>query len=230
MKQCLLFLAILMTLNGSAITRSNPIDPVVFSLNLSKDQAWQRITDLFVSNSVPIKFMDKSSGLIQSDKIGLGSHYALKTADDSVSWVLCAGIRSPEGEGFYLFPEVINAELQIYLRETGEGKVLLSVNLMNLTANARDLNAGVDRDFAIQSSKRLEQLIGNFLNGNEKIPTLNFDPPLATFGEPPSQVKKRQALAKFPRNEAGKDGEGIGLVALLIGIVAAALLFGKTEE
>jgi hypothetical protein len=251
MKHCLLICAVLlMSARLFAITTPKPIDPVVFSLKVSKDQAWQKVMDLFVANSIPIKLMDKSSGLIQSEKIGLGTHYALSNADDSVSWALCEAVQSKEsmefssqslftnttvqaqGVVFYQFPQVINAELQVYVRETADGMVLLSVNLMNLAANAVDANTGNTRDFAVKTTKRLENRIGNFLNSNEKMPTLNFDPPFATFGEPPSQVKKRAALSQTLKQIAEKDGQAksIGGALLVIGVVGLLVAIGINAE
>jgi hypothetical protein len=251
MKFSLLICAILFTTNLFAITTPKPIDPVVFSLKVTKDQAWQKVMDLFVANSIPIKLMDKSSGLIQSDKIGLGSHYALSNADDSVSWALCETVQSTESAVsytvqstfstttaqvqnavFYQFPQVINAELQVYVRETADGSVLLSINLMNLAANAMDVNTGNTRDFAIKTSKRLENMIGNFLNSNEKMPSLNFDPPFATFGEPPSQAKKRAFLSETTKKLAEKDDQArsIGGALLIIGLVGLLIAAGINSE
>jgi hypothetical protein len=234
MKHCLLICAVLlMSAQLFAITTPKPIDPVVFSLKVSKDQAWQKVMDLFVANSIPIKLMDKSSGLIQSDKIGLGSHYALSNTDDSVSWALCEAVQSAEGAGFYQFPQVINAELQVYVRETAEGTVLLSINLMNLAANAVDPNTGNTRDFAVKTSKRLENTIGNFLNSNEKMPTLAFDPPYATFGEPPSQVKKRANLYQTTQKltEKEEQAKSIGGALLIVGLIGLLIAVGiNTEE
>jgi hypothetical protein len=227
MKYCLFICAALFSTSLFAITSSKPIDPVVFSLKVTKEQAWQKVMDLFVANSIPIKLMDKSSGLLQSEKIGLGSHYALSNADDSVSWALCEAVQSGEGAGFYQFPQVINAELQVYVRETADGTVLLSINLMNLAANATDANTGNTRDFAVKTSKRVENIIGNFLNSNEKMPTLNFDPPFATFGEPPSQAKKRIALSQTTKKlteqeEQNKSIIGALVIIGLIGLLVAA--------
>jgi hypothetical protein len=188
-------LAVLISFNLFAITRSKSIDPIVISTNLSKEQVWQRLIGLFVGNSIPIKLMDKSSGLIQSESLGLGSHYALKHADDSLAWALCETVRSPEGDSFYLFPQVIDGELQVYVQETVDGKTLLSVNLMNLKATYRDLTTENEREYMIESTKRLENLIGDYLKTYEQMPSLNFDSPLSTFGEAPSQTARREALA-----------------------------------
>lgn len=232
MKQILLFIATLMGLNSFGITHSKPIDPIVFSINLPKEQTWQKVMDLFVANSIPIKLMDKSSGLIQSDKIGLGTHYALKNMDDSISWALCQAILNPEGAGLYFFPQTINTELQVYVREVDGGNVLLSVNLMNSKAESYNAETNFNREFDVQSSKRLETIIGNYIQSNEKMPTLAFDPPFATFGEPPSQIKKRQEAAQINRVEEEKreKSNGVAAVVLIIGVVAALLVFGTPKE
>jgi hypothetical protein len=253
MKFSLLICAVSLSTHLFAITTPKPIDPVVFSLKISKDQAWQKVMDLFVANSIPIKLMDKSSGLIQSDKIGLGSHYALSNADDSVSWALCEAVKSAEsvsytvekpfstttvqtqgesGTFFYHFPQIINAELQVYVRETDDGTVLLSINLMNLSASAVDANTGNTRDFAIKTSKRLENTIGNFLNSSEKMPTLNFDPPFATFGEPPSQAKKRAMVYEMTKKLAEKDDQAksIGGALLIVGLIGLLIAVGINSE
>ncbi len=232
MKQILLFIATLMGLNSFAITHSKPIDPIVFSINLPKEQAWQKVMDLFVANSIPIKLMDKSSGLIQSDKIGLGTHYALKSMDDSVSWALCPAIPNPEGAGLYFFPQIINAELQVYVREVDGGNVLLSVNLMNSKAESYNAETNVNREFDVHSSKRLETIIGNYIQSNEKMPTLAFDPPFATFGEPPSQIKKRQEVTKINIKEEEKreKSNAVAWAVIIIGVVAALLVFGPPKE
>jgi hypothetical protein len=227
--------ASMICLNMFAITHSKPIDPVVITVNLPKEQVWQRVMDLFVANSIPIKLMDKSSGLIQSERIGLGSHYALKHADDSLAWALCETVKSPEGDSFYLFPQVINTELQVYVRETADGKVLLSLNLMNMMAASHDPNTGNDRDFAIQSTKRLENIIGNYLKTFEPMPNLAFDPPMATFGEPPSQVKRRAALAQKQavQNQAkAKEEESSKTILTVLGIIAltALVIFGSKSS
>jgi hypothetical protein len=194
MKQCILFIATLWSLNCSAITHLKPVDPIVISTNLPKEQVWQRLLGLFVSNNIPIKLMDKNSGLMQSERIGLGSHYTLKNADDSTCWALCEVVKNPEGDGLYLFPQTINGEIQVYVQET-EGKVLLSINLMNLTATLRDSKIEIDRTFDIQSTKRLENIIGKYLQTYEQMPSLALDPPFATFGESPSQTQKRDSIA-----------------------------------
>ena len=233
MKQLLLSaFASLLCLNMFAITHAKTIDPVVISINLPREQAWQRVMDLFVANSIPIKLMDKGSGLIQSERLGLGSHYALKHADDSLAWVLCDAVKSSEGDSFYFYPQVINTELQVYVRETADGKVLLSLNLMNVMAASHDPETGNDRDFAIKSTKRLENIVGSYLTAFQPMPNLNFDPPMATFGEAPSQIKRRAALAKkqaalTKKNEEGNTG---GIIVGILALLGLILLAGKTEE
>ncbi len=233
MKQLLLSaFASILCLNMFAITHTKPIDPVVITVNLPKEQVWQRVMDLFVANSIPIKLMDKSSGLIQSERLGLGSHYALKHADDSLAWALCDAVKSSEGDSFYLFPQVINTELQVYVRETADGKVLLSLNLMNMMAASHDPDTGNDRDFAIKSTKRLENIIGNYLTAYQPMPNLNFDPPMATFGEAPSQIKRRAALKQkqLVIDKKNEDGNAGGVIVGLLALLGIILLMSKEEN
>ena len=75
-----------------------------------------------------------------------------------------------------------------------DGKTLLSVNLMNLKAIYRDLATDNEREYVIQSTKRLENLIGNYLKTYAQMPSLNLDPASATFGEAPSQIARRVRL------------------------------------
>jgi hypothetical protein len=233
MKQTLLTIVIaFISLNLAAITQPKPIDPVVFSVALPKDKAWQKVVDLFVANSIPIKFMDKSSGLIQSDRLGLGTHYTWKGADDSTSWALCEAVPSGEGSGYYLFPDVINTDLQVYVREVDADNVLLSVNLMNIKAESHNLYGEFVREFDVKTSKRLEKQIGDFVMTNVKMPNLTFDPPYATYGEPPVQTRKRNALKNKSFSNGGSvKEEEAGWILLGIGaIVALFLLMGKKEE
>ena len=197
--------AVLMWTSLFAITHSKPIDPVIIPINLPKEQVWQRLLDLFVSNNIPVKFADKNSGLIQSERVGLGSHYALTNADDSLAWALCEAVILPEGDSFYMYPQIIHTELQVYVRETADGTVLLSVNLMNLTASYTHRVLDIDRNLAIESTKRLENLIGNYLKTYQPMPNLAFDPPLAVFGETPSQTKRRMILLQKVSEENRKN-------------------------
>jgi hypothetical protein len=233
MKQCVFFLLLVcFCLNCEAVTHAKPIDPVVFSVKLSKEQAWQKVMDLFVANSIPIKLMDKSSGLIQSEKVGLGTHYALKGSTDSTVWAFCDALPSPEGNDFFLFPQTINTELQVYVREIDAGNVFLSVNLLNSKAVYTDANTGNERELNVQTSKRLEQILGNFVMTNERMPNLTFDPPFATYGEPPSQIRKRQDKAKISKKEDEKNEKANGVVIALLAVGVIGLIFamGTTKE
>ena len=225
------FISIL-CLNMYAITYIKTVDPVVITVNLPKEQVWQRVMDLFVANSIPIKLMDKSSGLIQSERLGLGTHYALKHADDSLAWALCDAVKSQEGDSFYFYPQIINTELQVYVRETSDGKVLLSLNLMNMMAASHDINTGNDRDFAIKSTKRLENIIGSYLTSYQPMPNLAFDPPMATFGEAPSQIRRRAALKQKQAalDKKNEDGNVSGIIVGLLALIGILVLASKVKD
>lgn len=226
MKYFIFFIAAIVSLNSAATTRLKPVDPIVFSINLSKEKAWQKILDLFVANSIPIKLMDKSSGLIQSEKIGLGSHYTLKNADDGTVWALCEVVNVATNDNFYLYPQTINTELQVYIREATDSTVLLSINLMNLSAKHHDAYTGNDREFELKSTKRLENIVANYFSTNERMPTLAFDPPFATFGDAPSQIEKINKMSQVTvleiENE-DKQVEKTNIILTLLGSAAAII-------
>jgi hypothetical protein len=239
MKQLqLTVIAVLFSFNMYAITHTKTIDPVIISINLPKEQVWQRLLDLLVANNVPLKFADKNSGLIQSERVGLGSHYALSNADDSTAWALCETVILPVGDSFYMYPQIIHTELQVYVRETADGTVLLSVNLMNLTASYTHRVLDIDRNLAIESTKRLENLIGNYLKSYQPMPNLAFDPPLAVFGETPSQTNRRMVLLQKineehhkKQNEEKEKHERLSPLYVLGGLVLGFFyLLGKIRE
>ncbi len=231
MKQkILLLIAFFIGTNCFAITNKKPVEPVVFSVKLSKEKAWQKVLDLFIANSIPIKLMDKTSGLIQSEKVGLGTHYALKGMSDGSSWALCEAVPNGESDGYFLFPKTINADLQVYIREVDAENALLSVNLLNLYAETSDSYGDNHREFKVETSKILENTIGEFVNTNAKMPSLNFDPPLATFGELPSQLKKRKEAQKKQDIDTEKNNKAFLGVLLGIIIIGAIFLFtGKIK-
>lgn len=231
-------IAVLISFNMYAITHTKPIDPVIIPINLPKEQVWQRLLDLFVANNVPVKFADKNSGLIQSERVGLGSHYALKNADDSLAWALCEAVILPQGDSFYMYPQIIHTELQVYVRETADGTVLLSINLMNLTASYTHRVLDIDRDLAIESTKRLENIIGDYLKAYAPMPNLTFDPPNAIFGETPSQTNRRMVLLQKineehhkKQDEEKQKEERLRPLYILGGIASVILyLFIKVQE
>jgi hypothetical protein len=231
MKQLLFATAFLfISSNSFAITQPTAIDPIVLTLKMPKDQVWQRILDVFEANKMPIKFKDKASGLIESEPLGLSKHFALDNARDSTTWAVCERIRNPnDGGGAYIFPQIINAELQFFLRESADGNTLLSINMVNLSAT----RVNPDVNFKLQSTFKIENKLRDYFETNGPVPSLAFDPPFANYGKSPSEIEAEVAKKKeVKRKDNADENRNIILVVVgtlvlgFLGVVAIVLAFG----
>jgi hypothetical protein len=206
--------------NLFAITRSKAPDPTVFTINITKEEAWKRLLELLVGNNVPLKLVDKNAGIIQSDCVGLGSHYSLANADHPRAWALCETIL--DADTLFLFPKTINGVLDISLRETDDKNVEVSINLTNIAAIYHDTINKKDINLRIASTRRLEKIIAEYLATPENMPKLAFDLPLAAFGDSPYQKKKRAALVTQKRIQTNKRSRRI-FNLILLGIAVYTL-------
>jgi hypothetical protein len=220
MKQLLLLMAMLISTNSFAITQPKLDDPIVLTLNLPKDQVWQRLLDVFETNKMPIKISDKASGLIQSEPLGLSKHFALENARDSSTWAVCEKVKNTTyGEGLYIFPQIINAELQFFLRENAEGKTLLSINMVNLTAT----RAHPELNFKLQSTLKIENKLRDYFETNSPVPSLAFDPPFANYGKLPSEIEAETAK-KIEEKRKASASENRSILAIVLGLTVLGVL------
>jgi hypothetical protein len=164
-----------------------PPAPYTFTTTLSKDQIWRKIVTLFTHNSISIKVVDKNSGIIQSEKIGLGTHCNAEGQGDSTAWALFNRVPA----GYYLqYPQLMNGELMLSVDEQN-GKTHVSIQLFNLFAFHKD--AFEETKYQIRSTQVLEKIIADYLTHSESSLSLNIDDPFAVFDEPKSQADQRAA-------------------------------------
>jgi hypothetical protein len=231
MKQLLLLLAIFLSTNSFATTHPKPEDPIVLTLNLPKDQAWQRLLDLFEANKMPIKIKDKASGLIESEPLGLSKHFALDNTRDSSVWVVCEKLKNPtDGGGLYIFPQIVNAELQFFLRESADGNTLLSINMVKMTAT----RVYPELNFKLESTMQIENKLRVYFETNGPVPNFAFDPPFANYGKLPSEIEAEVAQKKEEkRKDNAKDTANSLLIAIglsllsVVSVVVLVLAFGR---
>ena len=181
------FNIILMIYCVIAIPFLQPPAPYTFTTTLSKDQIWRKIVTLFTHNGISIKVVDKNSGIIQSEKIGLGTHCNAEGQGDSTAWALFN--RVPAGN-YLQYPQLMNGELMLSVDEQ-QGKTHVSIQLFNLFAFHKD--AFEETKYQIRSTQVLEKMIANYLTHSESTLSLNLDDPLALFDEPKSQSDQRVA-------------------------------------
>jgi hypothetical protein len=164
-----------------------PPTPYTFTTTLSKDQIWRKIVTLFTHNGISIKVVDKNSGIIQSEKIGLGTHCNAEGQGDSTAWALFNRVPA----GYYLqYPQLMNGELMLSVDEN-QGKTYVSIQLFNLFAFHKDVFE--ETKYQIHSTQVLEKIIADYLTHSESTLSLNLDDPFALFDEPKSQTDQRAA-------------------------------------
>jgi hypothetical protein len=112
----------------------------------TKDVVWDKVIDMFAQKGLPIKLIDRSSGLIISEKTGLLTTTEDKTGKilDGKAWVVVPGHYNPNTRKFV---PAINGnalgEWNIRIKNDSTGKCLVNVNIVNLKQTAFDGRGGV---------------------------------------------------------------------------------------
>ena len=101
------------------------------------EQVWTNIIDLFATKGLSIKLIDKSSGLIISEKTSFINDYSFedktgKLENPNASVVIEKVTYS--GYNQSVKPEKITGEWNIRIKDNGNGKTIVNVNLTNIDA------------------------------------------------------------------------------------------------
>lgn len=99
-----------------------------------KDLVWDNIIDFFATKGLTIRIIDRSSGLITSDKSALTWTYENNKGGlvNPSAWVVVAKMIDPNTNKPILNPTVYG-DWNIRIKEA-DGKTLLNVNLVNINA------------------------------------------------------------------------------------------------
>lgn len=111
-----------------------PPTPIISASDKSFDKVWDNVIDYFAQNGIPIKIIDKSSGLIISDKAKLTWSFEDKLGKlaNSSAWVVLQKIMDPLHEKPYT-PNYVSGEWNIRIK-SNDGKTTINVNLYNIEA------------------------------------------------------------------------------------------------
>lgn len=122
---------------------SYPKPPIIYTSNNSLDKVWSNIIDLFAQKGIPIKLVDKSSGLIISEPSALVWSYEDKTGNimKKDAWVVIPKILD-KGANKFIKPTTVLGSWNIRVKEEN-GKTLINTNLYNITALYSTLNSVV---------------------------------------------------------------------------------------
>jgi|ERR1035437_11202409 hypothetical protein len=135
-----LTLIIFSFLTGCAI-KTTPIKgtyldkPYAIISDKSKDQVWDKIIDFFAQKGLSIKIIDRSSGLIISDKSAL-----TWTFEDSKgklinpnAWIVIEKSIDP-GPNKIIKPSSVAGDWNVRIKELPNNKTSINVNLVNIKA------------------------------------------------------------------------------------------------
>lgn len=106
--------------------------PFEQTVNKSKEVVWENIIDFFAKNGLSIKIIDKSSGLIISDKTTLKWTYELKDGklEFPHAWVAVPKVINTGNNMPQKYLSVFG-DWNVRIKETTEG-TLINVNLVNI--------------------------------------------------------------------------------------------------
>jgi hypothetical protein len=101
--------------------------------SMSKDAVWENIIEFFAKNGLPIKLIDRSSGLIISNE-----SYLTWTFENSKgqlqnpqAWVVLAKQINPNNKTPIKY-QVVTGEWNVRIKSTPANETLINVNLVNV--------------------------------------------------------------------------------------------------
>ena len=120
--------------------------PYQFVSDKPKDKVWDNIIDFFAQKGLSIKLIDRSSGLIVSEKTGLTFTHEDKTGQlvNKGAWAVIPKIWSPGQNKYISLYTTIMGDWNIRIKELETGKTSINVNLVNITGltSSYSLNTG----------------------------------------------------------------------------------------
>ena len=132
----LLFIACI-AISGCTVTKATlkgkyQDTPYQIETTKSFEETWSKLIDLFAQKGLSIKIIDKSSGLITSEKTSFQSSYTYEDAiGKPVNPNAFVVVAKTSYMGAVYPPSSITGEWNVRIKQ-GEGKTLINVNLVNL--------------------------------------------------------------------------------------------------
>lgn len=168
MKKTLLFGAL--TLLTSCAVKIIPLQgtyqdkPFITTVDMPIEQVWDKVIDFFAQNGLPIKIIDRSSGLIISETTRMTWTFETKDGklEDPSAWVVLEKNIDP-GNRKAIRPDVVTASWNIRLKEAGSGKTDINVNLVNIDGKATVFNTVKSIQGGV-STGNFEALLTSLLN------------------------------------------------------------------
>jgi hypothetical protein len=168
----LLFLATLTGCSSKMLPlKGRYLDPP-FQIKTTKSfqQIWDNLIDLFAQKGLPIRIIDKNSGLITSDRAKLSSTTEKKdgTLLDPEAFIVVPQIYNPGPRKYYPISRGsdITGEWNVRVKETN-GETIINVNIVNVKYMAYDAYYKIPKEYSLTTYKStgvFEKLISEIIN------------------------------------------------------------------
>jgi hypothetical protein len=128
----------------------------------TKDQVWDKLIDFFAQKGLSIRIIDRSSGLIISDKSALT--YSLEDSKgnliDPTAWIAIEKVYNV-GANKIITPSSVSGDWNVRIKELPNNKTSINVNLVNIKAKQVSVSKYGVAEFEIKakSTGNFEKLI-----------------------------------------------------------------------
>lgn len=150
------------------LTGSYMDKPYEITSDKSFDSVWSNVIDLFATKGLSIKLIDKSSGLIVSEKSSLAYNYTFEDDNgklrDANAWVVLSKVSY---YGTEMYPDKITGEWNVRIKSAENGKTTINVNLTNIEATKyippSQYSAMQNLTFQGKSTGKFEEMIADLV-------------------------------------------------------------------
>jgi hypothetical protein len=149
--------------------------------------------------------------------------------------VLCERKLETGKDSLLTYPNIVNGDLQIFVREIAPNRCKINISLHNFNAYQL-VNEDQKVNFKATSTSKLEQIIAQFVAQTTEtaVPTVKLDAPEDYFVEPAYQIAIRTATSlkeskELAKAEDKKNGSSV-LFLMLVVIGVAVISTFKTDE
>lgn len=144
--------------------------PAEITVNKSIDIVWSNVIDLFATKGLSIKIIDKTNGLITSEKTSFINNYTRENdegvLENSDAWIVVSKMK--DGLGRPLSPDNLTGEWNIRVKSLDANRTSINVNLTNINGTifvpASKYTAPNELVFVCKSTGRFEKTIFDLIS------------------------------------------------------------------
>ena len=140
--------------------------PFEITSDKSKDQVWDKLIDFFAQKGLSIKIIDRSSGLIISDRSSLTWTFEDSKGKliDPTAWIVIEKNVDP-GPNKVIKPSSVAGDWNVRIKELPNNKTVINVNLVNIKAKKEFSSKYGSSEYEIKalSTGNFEKIISDII-------------------------------------------------------------------